>query len=51
MKKKDMFTWVECQAVIGLINANIEEGSYFGNREQYYNRLERIKQKIDKLTN
>jgi len=39
-------TKVEREAILTLINLNFEEGWHFGNKEQYFKRLNRIRKKL-----
>lgn len=39
-------TVAEASHLLTLLNERIEDGTYYGNREQYYARSERIYQKI-----
>lgn len=40
----------EIDHIFNLIKDNEEEGCYYGNREQYWNRSSRIKEKLDGIT-
>ena len=41
------FTEVEINTILTLINNNIEKGWYYGNKEQYFTRLNKIKMKFE----
>ena len=43
-------TTSEIDHIFNLIKNNEEEGCYYGNREQYWNRSQRIKEKLDGIT-
>jgi hypothetical protein len=39
-------TVTECEMLLNLLQDRKAEGSYYGNREQYYRRIDRVKDKI-----
>jgi len=48
MKEKTIkLTIPEIDHIFNLIKGNEEEGCYYGNRNQYWDRSKRIKQKLD----
>lgn len=42
-------TEVEANFILTLIENNENEGWYYGNKEQYFKRLERVKAKLEKV--
>jgi len=46
---KTKFTQVEKETILTLLEKNIEEGWYYGNKEQYFKRLQKIKEKLEEL--
>ena len=48
--KKDLLTKTEAGVIRSLIQKNKEEGWYYSRKEQYFKRLDRILEKLDKLT-
>lgn len=46
-KCKFEFTPVELRDILYLVNKNREEGIYSGNRQQFYNRQDRIINEIE----
>ena len=44
------FTKIEIYTILALIDDNIREGYYYGNKEQYFKRLDKIKLKIKTLS-
>ncbi len=40
------FTEIEVNTMLNLVDSEIEEGCYYGNKEQYYKRLAKIKLKL-----
>ena len=48
MKRKVSVTLTrpELDTIWNLVHEKIEDGSYYGNREQYYARLDRIKEAL-----
>lgn len=44
--EKIKFTEVETSTILTLVEERIEDGCYYGNKEQYYKRLDRIKLKL-----
>jgi len=50
MKTKTIkLTSPEILHLFNLIQSNEEEGSYWGNREEYWKRSKRIKEKLDEI--
>lgn len=49
MKDNTKFTEVEIRHLLFLIADNEREGMYWGNKEQYWKRIERIKGKLERL--
>ena len=44
--REEVFTRAEKTTLLQMVEERQEEGSYFGNKEQYYKRLENIKKKL-----
>ena len=41
------FTKIEIDTILDLIDDNIRDGCYYGNKEQYFKRLNNIKLKLN----
>lgn len=50
MKVQVTLTIAELNHIHGLLDMNEEEGWYFGNKEQYWKRHERLKEKLQDLS-
>ena len=48
--KKNLLTKAEAGLIRNLIQKNKEEGWYYSQKEQHFKRLNRILEKLDKLT-
>lgn len=45
------FTETETNTILRLVEERIEDGCYYGNKEQYYKRLARIKLQLEHSLN